>query len=208
MNTRLQVEHPVTEALTGLDLVRLQLEVAAGRPLPLAQEDVAFRGHALECRLYAEDPHNDDLPCPGRVLHVSEPQGPGIRVDSGLDTGCEVSVHYDPLLSKIVTWGQDRTEAIQRMRDALRRTVVLGVVTNLARLRAILEHPAFAAGELHTGFIDEHLRDLVSSPCPPLEAIAAAAAALGRGPSASAAARTSPADPWASLGAWRMAEER
>jgi len=208
MNTRLQVEHPVTEAVTGLDLVRLQLEVAAGRPLPLAQEDVAARGHALECRLYAEDPHNDDLPSPGRVLHLSEPEGPGIRVDSGLDAGSEVSVHYDPLLSKIVTWGQGRPEAIERMRDALRRTVVLGVVTNLARLRAIVEHPAFAAGELHTGFIEAHLPELTPSPCPPLEAIAATAAALGRREEARAAARRPAPDPWASLGAWRLGEER
>jgi acetyl-CoA carboxylase biotin carboxylase subunit len=208
MNTRLQVEHPVTEAVTGLDLVRLQLEVAAGRPLSVAQEDVAPRGHALECRLYAEDPHNDDLPSPGRVLHLSEPEGPGIRVDSGLDTGSEVSVHYDPLLSKVITWGRDRPEATLRMRDALARTVVLGVVTNLARLRAIVEHPAFAAGELHTGFIEEHLSELVPSPCPPLEAIAALAAVLLRRSAPRDGARRAVADPWALLGAWRLGAER
>jgi 3-methylcrotonyl-CoA carboxylase alpha subunit len=208
MNTRLQVEHPVTEAVTGLDLVRLQLEVAAGRPLPLAQEDVVPRGHALECRLYAEDPWNDDLPSPGRVLHLAEPEGPGIRVDSGLDTGSEVSVHYDPLLSKIVTWGRDRAEAIERMRDALRRTVVLGVVTNLARLRAIVEHPAFAAGELHTGFIEEHLAELAPSPCPPPEAIAAVAAALRRARGRRSVARGTAPDPWTALGPWRLGEER
>jgi 3-methylcrotonyl-CoA carboxylase alpha subunit len=208
MNTRLQVEHPVTEAATGLDLVRLQLEVAAGRPLPLAQEDVVGRGHALECRLYAEDPWNDDLPSPGRVLHLSEPEGPGIRVDSGLDTGSEVTAHYDPLLSKIVTWGQGRPEAIERMRDALRRTVVLGVATNLARLRAIIEHPAFASGDLHTGFIEEHLAELTPRPCPPLEAIAAAVAALGRLRDGDARARRSAPDPWASLGPWRLGEGR
>jgi acetyl/propionyl-CoA carboxylase alpha subunit len=169
---------------------------------------VALRGHALECRLYAEDPHHDDLPSPGRVLHLSEPEGPGIRVDSGLAVGSEVSVHYDPLLSKIITWGHDRPEAIERMRDALRRTVVLGVATNLARLRAIVEHPAFAAGELHTGFIEEHLSELTPSPCPPFEAIAAAAAALSRsGPTRTGARRPAP-DPWASLGPWRMGEER
>ena len=206
MNTRLQVEHPVTEAVTGLDLVRLQLEVAAGRPLPLAQGDVAPRGHALECRLYAEDPWHDDLPSPGRVLHLSEPEGPGIRVDSGLDAGSDVTVHYDPLLSKIVTWGQDRREAIERMRDALRRTVVLGVVTNLARLRATVEHPAFAAGDLHTGFIEEHLSELVPSPCPPLEAIAAVAAALGLVRDGRGSGRRAVPDPWASLGAWRLGE--
>jgi len=208
MNTRLQVEHPVTEAVTGLDLVRLQLEVAAGRPLSLAQEDVAARGHALECRLYAEDPQRDDLPAPGRVLHLAEPEGPGIRVDSGLDAGSEVTVHYDPLLSKVVTWGRDRPEAIERMRDALGRTVVLGVVTNIARLRAIVGHPAFAAGDLHTGFIEEHLSELVASPCPPLEAIAAVAAALGIARNRGSRARRAAPDPWASLGPWRLGEGR
>ncbi len=208
MNTRLQVEHPVTEAVSGLDLVRLQLEVAAGRPLPLAQEDAVLRGHALECRLYAEDPQNDDRPSPGRVLRLSEPEGPGIRVDSGLDEGSEVSTHYDPLLSKIVTSGQGRPEAIARMRDALRRTVVLGVATNLARLQAIVEHPAFAAGDLHTGFIEEHLPELTPSPCPPLEAIAALAAALGVAGAGTAGTRRSAPDPWASLGPWRLGEQR
>jgi 3-methylcrotonyl-CoA carboxylase alpha subunit len=206
MNTRLQVEHPVTEAVTGLDLVRLQLEVAAGHPLPVAQEDVVRRGHALECRLYAEDPRRDDLPSPGRVLHLAEPEGPGVRVDSGLDAGSEVTVHYDPLLAKVVTWGGDRAEAVERMRDALRRTVVLGVVTNLPRLRAVVEHPAFAAGDLHTGFIDEHLSELTPEPCPPLEAIAAVAAALSGEGDARPARRATP-DPWASLGRWRLGGE-
>jgi acetyl/propionyl-CoA carboxylase alpha subunit len=143
------------------------------------------------------------------VLHLSEPEGPGIRVDSGLATGSEVSVHYDPLLSKIVTWGHDRAEATARMQDALRRTVVLGVVTNLARLRAIVEHPAFAAGELHTGFVEEHLAELTQHPCPPPAAIAAAFAALrlardgGKGGRAPDARR----DPWTSLGPWRIGEE-
>jgi 3-methylcrotonyl-CoA carboxylase alpha subunit len=209
MNTRLQVEHPVTEAVTGIDIVRLQLEVAAGRPLPLEQEDVVRRGHALECRLYAEDPERDDLPSPGCILHLSEPEGPGIRVDSALATGSEVTVHYDPLLSKVVTWGFDRPEAIARMRDALRRTVVLGVVTNLARLRAIVEHPAFEEGALHTGFIEEHLSERAPDPGPPVEAVAALAAALSRGstrgPGRREPGRAAP-DPWTSLGPWRLGE--
>jgi acetyl-CoA carboxylase biotin carboxylase subunit len=205
MNTRLQVEHPVTEAVTGLDLVRLQLEIAAGRPLALDQNAVARRGHAMECRLYAEDPERDDLPSPGRVLHLSEPDGPGVRVDSGLAPGVEVSVHYDPLLSKVITWGHDRNEATERMREALRRTVVLGVATNLARLRAIVEHPAFAEGRLDTGFIEEHLGELTPHPCPPPAAVAALAAALARGTRPGAPARASgPDDPWQSLGAWRL----
>jgi 3-methylcrotonyl-CoA carboxylase alpha subunit len=207
MNTRLQVEHPVTEAVTGIDIVRLQLEVAAGRPLPLGQEDVVRRGHALECRLYAEDPERNDAPSPGRILHLSEPAGPGIRVDSALAEGAEISVHYDPLLCKVVTWGFDRREAVERMSEALRRTVVLGVVTNLARLRAIVDHPAFADGVLHTGFIEEHLGAPSASAAPPLEAVAAAAVALSRvgarGSGEPGHGRLTP-DPWTTLGPWRL----
>jgi 3-methylcrotonyl-CoA carboxylase alpha subunit len=201
MNTRLQVEHPVTEAVTGLDLVRLQLEVAAGLKLPLSQPQVVSRGHAIECRLYAEDPDRDDLPAPGRVLHLSEPRGEGIRVDSGLANGSDVTVHYDPLLAKIVAWGRDRAEATARMQAALRQTVVLGLVTNLARLRAIVEHPAFAAGELHTGFIAQHLAERRPPPCPPPLAVAALVAAL-RQPGGGG--RAAAPDPWAKLGAWRL----
>jgi 3-methylcrotonyl-CoA carboxylase alpha subunit len=208
MNTRLQVEHPVTEAVTGLDLVRLQLEIAAGNRLSLTQDEVAPRGHSVECRLYAEDPERDDLPSPGRVLCLSEPVGPGIRVDSGLSVGSEVTVHYDPLLAKIVTWGHDRPEAIERMGDALRRTVVLGVVTNLARLRAIVEHAAFVDGRLHTGFIEENLGQLTPHPCPPHAAIAALAAALhlAREDGSPGGKRRVVPDPWASLGRFRLGE--
>jgi len=207
MNTRIQVEHPVTEAVTGLDIVRLQLEVAARLPLAVPQERVVARGHALECRLYAEDPWNDDLPSPGKILHLAEPEGPGVRVDSGLDVGSEVTVHYDPLLAKVITWGRGRPEAIERMSDALRRTVVLGVTTNLARLRALVAHPGFVAGDLDTGFIERNLRDLVPSACPPLEAIAAVAAALGVADRGRPAARRAAPDPWASLGRWRLGGE-
>ncbi|HEY3121031.1 MAG TPA: acetyl-CoA carboxylase biotin carboxylase subunit [Vicinamibacteria bacterium] len=203
MNTRLQVEHPVTEAVTGLDIVRLQIEVAAGRPLPLGQDEIAARGHALECRLYAEDPARDDLPSAGRILHLVPPEGPGIRFDAGVATGSDVTVHYDPMLAKIVTWGAGREESIERMREALGRTVVLGVATNLPRLQAIVSHPAFARGELHTGFIDEHVGDVLPSPCPPAAAVAAAAAVLYRAP-ARAADAGSGFDPWAALGPWRI----
>ncbi len=202
MNTRLQVEHPVTEAVTGLDLVRLQIEVAAGRPLAIAQEDVIARGHALETRLYAEGP--DDLPSPGRVLHLAVPEGPGVRFDAGIAAGSEVTVHYDPMLAKIVTWGRDRTESIERMRAALADTVVLGVTTNTARLSAIVAHPAFVAGDLHTGFLEEHLPDATDAPALPKEALAAALAALQRTPAAKGRARTETPDPWATLGAWRI----
>ena len=204
MNTRLQVEHPVTEAVTGLDIVRLQVEVAAGRPLPMTQAEVAGRGHALECRLYAEDPDNDDLPSPGRILHLAAPEGPGVRFDSGIAAGSEVTVHYDPLLAKLITWGRDRAETIERMAAALRRTAVLGVVTNLARLQAIVAHPAFHTGELHTGFLDEHLREMTAPACPPPEAVAAAVAALHRPRPGPGARAVSVPDPWASLGPWRL----
>jgi acetyl/propionyl-CoA carboxylase alpha subunit len=204
MNTRLQVEHPVTEAVTGLDLVRMQIEIAAGRPLAVAQGDVVGRGHALETRLYAEDPDRDDLPSPGRVLHLSVPEGPGVRFDSGIAAGSEVTVFYDPLLAKLVTWGRDRSESIERMASALARTAVLGVVTNLARLRDIVAHPAFVAGDLHTGFLDEHLRAERAPVDPPPLAIAAAQAALRLAPSSNGRARAEAPDPWTALGPWRL----
>ncbi len=204
MNTRLQVEHPVTEAVTGLDLVRLQIEVAAGRPLPFRQPDLSARGHAVECRLYAEDPDNHDLPSPGRILLLAPPEGPGVRFDAGVAAGSEVSVHYDPMLAKIVAWDVDRTCAIDRMAAALRQTAVLGVVTNLERLQAILAHPAFRAGDLHTGFLEEHLSGAPRAACPSAEAFAAAAAALQRAPTATATAGAPRPDPWTSLGAWRL----
>jgi 3-methylcrotonyl-CoA carboxylase alpha subunit len=203
VNTRLQVEHPVTEAVTGLDLVRLQIQIAAGGVLPFGQEHVRAQGHALECRLYAEDPDHDDRPAPGRVLHHAAPEGPGIRFDSGVATGSDVTIHYDPLLAKLVTWGGDRDEAVQRMRAALRRTVVLGVTTNLARLQAIVGHPAFAAGDLHTGFIEEHLAGRAAAADPPPEAVAAARAAVGL--SSDAGCSPEAPDPWESLGPWRLA---
>jgi 3-methylcrotonyl-CoA carboxylase alpha subunit len=209
MNTRLQVEHPVTEFLTGRDLVRLQIEIAAGTPIGFRQEDVVARGHSLECRLYAEDPQRDDLPSPGQILHLSLPEGPGVRVDAGIAPGSEVPIHYDPLLAKIVTFGQDRGESLARMAAALDKTVVLGVVTNLSRLRAIVSHPAFVAGELHTGFIDEHLRDVTPEPCPPDEAFAAAAAFMRgvRRQSPRSAVTRTPPDPWSRVGPWRLGEE-
>ncbi|MGE0452469.1 MAG: acetyl/propionyl/methylcrotonyl-CoA carboxylase subunit alpha [Vicinamibacteria bacterium] len=209
MNTRLQVEHPVTEAVLGLDLVRLQIEVAAGRPLPFAQDDLLTRGHALECRLYAEDPERDDLPQAGRVLLAAFPEGPQLRVDAGIATGSEVSVHYDPLLAKLVTWGADRQAAADAMAAALERTAVLGIRTNLARLRAIVAHPAFRRGELHTGFIDDHLAELGGDGKLPEEAKAPLAAALhlaaqGGGAPCAGVPGAPPADPWATLGAWRL----
>jgi 3-methylcrotonyl-CoA carboxylase alpha subunit len=202
VNTRLQVEHAVTEAVTALDLVRLQIQVAGGEALPFRQDELRAQGHALECRLYAEDPDHEDRPAPGRILHYAPPEGPGVRFDSGVATGSEVTVHYDPLLAKLVTWGRDRAEALQRMRNALRRTVVLGVTTNLARLQAIADHPAFEAGRLHTGFIEEHLAGHRAPSEPPPEAVAAALAAIRLGRAAPGSPEAPAPDPWETLGEW------
>ena len=164
MNTRLQVEHPVTELVTGIDLVAWQIRIAEGRPLPLTQEQVTWRGHAIEARLYAENPANDFLPVTGDVLLWREPDAPGIRVDSGIETGDTVSVHYDPMLAKIIAFGAAREEALRRLIRALETTTLLGLTHNIPFLLDTLRQPAFAAGELHTGFVAEHLADWRPSP--------------------------------------------
>ncbi|MBI5367479.1 MAG: acetyl-CoA carboxylase biotin carboxylase subunit [Planctomycetes bacterium] len=153
MNTRLQVEHPVTEMVTGIDLVKAQLAVAAGRPLPIRQEDVAFRGWAMECRIYSEDPNDDFMPSAGRIEGLELPAGPGIRVDTGIAAGSEVTLFYDPLLAKLIAWGADRAEAIARMQRALREFRVVGLQTTIPFHLALLANPRFAAGEIHTGFL-------------------------------------------------------
>lgn len=157
VNTRLQVEHPVTEAVTGLDLVRWQIQVAQGEPIPVPQEGLAITGYAIEARLYAEDPANDFLPATGRVALWEPADLPGVRYDSGVAAGTTVGVHYDPLLAKIIAHGTTREEATLRLTGALRRLGVAGVITNRALLLAVLDHPAFRAGELDTHFIERHL---------------------------------------------------
>ncbi|MBI3683103.1 MAG: acetyl-CoA carboxylase biotin carboxylase subunit [Acidobacteria bacterium] len=155
MNTRLQVEHPVTELVTGYDLVHLQVRIAAGEALALTQADVRWRGWAIECRIYAEDPDQDFLPSPGKILGLSEPSGPGIRLDSGVYQGWVVPMDYDPLLAKLAAWAQDRPAAIQRLRRAIGECSIAGIRTNLGFFRRILADAEFQAGRLHTGFIDE-----------------------------------------------------
>jgi len=155
MNTRLQVEHPVTEWVYGIDLVQAQIRVAAGELLGVRQEEVRARGHALECRVYAEDPARGFLPSPGRIEWVAEPQGPGIRVDSGITSGYEVPPHYDPMLAKLSVWAMDREGARRRMVTALREYVIEGIVSNIPFMIRILQHPEFAAGRTHTHFIEE-----------------------------------------------------
>ncbi len=157
MNTRLQVEHPVTELVTGLDLVHLQLRIAAGEKLPLRQEDVRMRGHALECRIYAEDPDNNFFPSPGKITRLLRPSGPGVREDSGVYEGWTVPVDYDPMLSKLIVHAPDRAAALARMRRALDEYFVAGIKTNLPLFRRILEHPDFAAARIDTGFLDRLL---------------------------------------------------
>ncbi len=155
MNTRLQVEHPVTEMVTGLDLVEWQLRVAAGEPLPWAQDELQQRGHAIECRVYAEDPARNFLPDTGTVLLADEPEG--TRVDAGVKTGDEVTIHYDPMISKVIVHAPDRAAAIRQMRWALAHYTLLGLTTNLPFLQAVLAHPVFQAGEATTHFIERYL---------------------------------------------------
>ena len=156
MNTRIQVEHPVTELVTGLDLVGLQIDIAQGKPLPFTQSDVRLTGHAIEARLYAEDPAAGFLPQTGKILRWTLPSGSGIRVDHGLADGSEISPYYDPMIAKLIAYGDTRDEARQRLIRALDDTVIFGVPTNRAFLRAMLAHPAFAAGEATTAFIEDH----------------------------------------------------
>jgi acetyl-CoA carboxylase biotin carboxylase subunit len=157
VNTRLQVEHPVTELVTGYDLVQLQLRIAAGEALPFTQEQIALRGWAMECRICAEDPESNFFPSPGTILQLREPSGPGVRLDSGVYAGWSVPLEYDPLLAKLVAWGPDRNTAIQRLQRALEEYTITGVETNLALFREILEDPEFRAGNISTGFVADFL---------------------------------------------------
>lgn len=153
VNTRLQVEHPVTELVTGIDLVRQQIRITAGEPLDLTQQDIQWRGAALECRIYAEDAENDFLPAPGKIIRLRTPAGPGVRDDSGIFEGWEVPIYYDPLLAKLVVWGRTRTEAIDRMRRALDEYVIDGIRTTIPFYRAVVRDGAFQHGMIDTGYI-------------------------------------------------------
>ena len=178
MNTRLQVEHPVTEMVTGIDLVKEQFRIAAGEQVGSLQEEVRWRGAALECRIYAEDPANNFFPSPGKISRLRTPSGPGVRDDTGIYEGWTVPVFYDPLLSKLVTWGKDRAEAIARMQRALGEYQVTGIKTNLSFFQSILSNERFQKGELNTGFIDKYYTPEGSIPCANLRDVATFAAAL------------------------------
>ncbi len=201
MNTRLQVEHPVTEAVTGLDLVEWQLRVAAGEKLPLRQEEIFLRGHAIEARLYAEDPVENFRPATGRLIEASYPSGPGIRVDSGAEQGAVVGPHYDAMLAKVIAFGADRNEALTRLAGALDRVRIAGPKTNLAFLYSVIASPAFRAGGVDTGFVDRQLAELVGQPLDPALAARAIAEWVARETKDSA---SSMAGPWARADAFEL----
>ena len=203
MNTRLQVEHPVTEQVTGIDLVRAQIAIAAGEPLAWAQDHLSQRGHAIELRVYAEDPGQHDLPQAGALLLYREPSMPGVRIDAGVTEGSEVGVHYDPLLAKLIASGESRDAARVRALAALRHYPILGIRTNVALLAEILEHPRFVAGNVDTGFLDvegDAIRARLS-PTPTREARAVADAARMANLTAPPrrGAGEGAVDPWSSL---------
>ncbi|MGE0702829.1 MAG: acetyl/propionyl/methylcrotonyl-CoA carboxylase subunit alpha [Vicinamibacterales bacterium] len=204
MNTRLQVEHGVTELVCGVDLVRAQLAVAAGQPLPWGQDDIAQRGHAIQARLYAEDPAKGFLPQAGPVLLCREPHAPGIRIDSGIAEGQVITPHYDPLLAKVMAWAENRTAAIARLSQALRQYPVLGLTTNGPFLLRVLEDGDFTTGNVHTGWLDAR-QDLLRDTNPPElpSSVLAAVGALEEDTGTSPRGTDSPADPWATLRSWR-----
>ena len=209
MNTRLQVEHPVTEAVAGLDLVEWQIRVAAGEPLPLCQPDLVLRGHAIEARLYAEDPERGFLPQTGTLHGLRFPPSRLARVDTGVRQGDTVTPFYDPMIAKIIAWGEDRAAAVGRLRRALAETAVLGVRTNLEFLARVAEHPEFASGAVDTGFIERHRASLMPPRRPAPDTVLAAVALsrlLAREHAAKAAGSRSgdPFSPWARVDGWRL----
>jgi len=206
MNTRLQVEHPVTEMVTGVDVVKAQIRIAQGEPLALRQEDLRQRGHAIECRVYAEDPDAGFLPSPGTILALRVPGGPGVRDDSGVYEGWTVPIDYDPLLSKLVVWAESRDEAVRRMRRAVAEYRVVGVKTTLPLFERVLAHPAFAAGDYDTSFLDTALAAGKTRRGREVE-IAVAAAAI-RAYEERRAARRSPVAGPAAASAWGAAGRR
>ncbi len=208
VNTRIQVEHPITETVTGIDLVKEQIRIAAGEKLSFTQDQIQVRGHATECRVYAEDPATGFLPSPGKILHLREPSGANLRIDSGVYSGCEVPIYYDPILSKVITFGRDRVESTARMILALRDYKLIGIKNNVRFLIDCLAHPEYRAGNLFTGFIDQHLPEWSepkSDSDLDLALAGAALAAMARKPSSTAAdAAATPISPWQTIGAWEL----
>jgi len=212
MNTRLQVEHPVTEMITGLDLVEWQLRVAAGEPLPMKQDDIALRGHSIEARLYAEDPAREFLPATGRLVHLAFPAvSAAVRIDAGVENGAAITPHYDPMIAKLIVWGEDREAALARLRTALAGCEIAGVATNLGFLARLADSTAFAKADLDTGLI-ERCRDELFPPRAPAPDQALAAAALAELLHEQSTARgnpggTDPHSPWNEVDGWRLNED-
>jgi len=209
VNTRLQVEHPVTEFVIGLDLVEEQIRIAAGQPLRLKQDGILQRGHAIEVRIYAEDPAQNFMPSAGKILFMKEPTGPGIRHDCGVYSGWTVPTNYDPILSKLIAWAPSRSAAIERLTAALNDFPILGISTTVEFLAKVLQHPQFAAGNTFTDFIDQHFS---GGKTPPAEsqhfnlALLAAAIAETAVPAehVGGAVKTAVYDPWQTVGAWQL----
>jgi len=214
MNTRLQVEHPVTEMVTGLDLVEWQLRVAAGEALPLAQDDIVHRGHSIELRLYAEDPEQGFLPGSGRLetLRLPAADGRHVRVDAGVDQGDTVSIFYDPMIAKLIVWDADRPAALARLRDALAGTDIAGPKANVAFLEALVRHPAVTGATIDTGYLDRHLDEFVAAdaalPEAALRAVAVAELLAVEAAARAAAPAADPHSPWARADAWRLGPAR
>ena len=210
VNARIQVEHPITEMVVGVDLVKQQIRIAAGEPLPFRQEDLKQRGHAIECRIYAENPEQGFLPSPGKILLVSEPEGPGIRCDSGIYPGIDITSHYDPILSKLIVWSEDRDSARCRMISALNDYIILGIPTTVGFLADVLSHPEFAAGATHTHFIEQHFPHWRPAADPGSLEMALIAAALSGGRAREAgrqAGNTNETTPWQTVGKWVIGGE-
>jgi acetyl-CoA carboxylase biotin carboxylase subunit len=210
VNARLQVEHPVTELTTGKDLVHQQIKIAAGEKLSFMQEDLEQNGHAIECRIYAEDPHNNFLPSSGKVLYLKEPSGPGVRNDCGIYTGWDVPIYYDPILAKLIVWAENRESACQKMIRALDDYAILGIQTTIGFLMDVIGHPQFRKGETTTSFIQDHFKDWTgkkdSEEKQKLTLMAAAFDSL-HGASRGKSYHTTKKEvysPWLSLGKWRI----
>jgi len=209
VNARIQVEHPITELTTGVDLVKLQIQIANGEKLPFSQDELYQYGHSIECRIYAEDAENYFLPSSGKVLFLREPTGPGIRFDSGIYQSCDVPVFYDPIMAKLIVWGRNREEARKRMINALKNTIILGTKTSIGFMIKVLEHPEWIAGNTFTDFIDKHFGGK-HSPSPELIdfALAGAEVAFRSEPKVVRVSNLKEAipSPWQTLGHWEIAK--
>jgi acetyl-CoA carboxylase biotin carboxylase subunit len=208
VNTRIQVEHPITEMVTGIDLVKLQIRIAAGEAIPFKQEELTQNGHSIECRIYAEDADNNFMPSSGKIHFMKEPVGPGVRYDSGVYSGAEVPIFYDPILAKLIVWGKDREEARLRMINALKSNVVLGVKTSNKFMQTVLENQHFIDGDTCTNFIDSHSDDLkFNSTASLLHAFAAAALSedTNQTQTVNHIAHQLNSSPWLEIGYWEIA---